>query len=200
LVQVAKIGATGIGPGWSTSDKYAVLLEDVIVKTEIPLVIDATGLYHLADSLQLLDLRPPEAVTIITPHSGEFARLFRPTAHSFERLDLAIEMAVEYKLFIVLKGAFTLVATPLGHGYFNSSGNPGMAKAGSGDVLTGIITALLAQRYSAEAACVLGVYAHGLAGDAAAQKYSPHGMKAMDIVNSLPKAWKRLSKYANNTN
>jgi NAD(P)H-hydrate epimerase len=141
-----------------------------------------------------LHLRPPGTDTILTPHTGEFARLFGATANGFERQALALEMAKTYNTIIVLKGAYTQVITPGGQCYFNSTGNPGMAKGGSGDVLTGIITGLLAQRYPPELACILGVYVHGLAGDIAAQKFSQQGMKAMDTVASLPKAWKRLAK------
>jgi NAD(P)H-hydrate epimerase len=194
LLTAAKIGAVGIGPGWTTGDAHAGFLEDMMVAAAVPLVIDATALFHLAANLNLLHLRPPGTDTIITPHTGEFARLFGATANGFERQALALEMAKAYNTIIVLKGAYTQVITPGGQCYFNSTGNPGMAKGGSGDVLTGIITGLLAQRYPPELACILGVYVHGLAGDIAAQKFSQQGMKAMDTVASLPKAWKRLAK------
>ncbi|TAD82416.1 MAG: NAD(P)H-hydrate dehydratase [Bacteroidetes bacterium] len=188
----AKIGAVGVGPGWSTGESGIGLLENMMVSTMAPLVIDATALYHLATSLHLLQLRPPGTHTILTPHTGEFARLFGSTSNGFERLELARQMAKHYQVFIVLKGAYTQTITPAGQCYFNSTGNPGMAKAGSGDVLTGILTSLLAQRYAPELACVLGVYVHGLAGDIAAQKFSQQGMKATDTIAGLPEAWKRL--------
>jgi NAD(P)H-hydrate epimerase len=97
-------------------------------------------------------------------------------------------------VFIVLKGAYTQVITPGGQSYFNSTGNPGMAKGGSGDVLTGIISSLLAQQYPTTLACILAVYVHGMAGDYAAQKFTTQGMTAMDIVQCLPKAWKKLAE------
>ena len=188
----AKISAVGIGPGWGLDEHYAGLLENMLVTANVPLVIDATALYHLSANMQWIGLRPPTTDTIITPHAGEFARLFGSSTNSFDRHKLAIEMARENQVFIVLKGAFTQVITPEGKCYFNCTGNAGMAKGGSGDVLTGIITSLLAQRYSPLQACILGVYAHGLAGDFAAKKYAQQGMKAMDIVNCLPKVWKLL--------
>lgn len=190
----AKINAVGIGPGWEESEALHGLLEETIVKVKCPLVIDATALYHLSSDLSLLSLRPRGSETILTPHPGEFARLFGASADSFERMQKAIEKAKQYNLFMVLKGAYTQVITPGGMSYFNSTGNPGMAKGGSGDVLTGIITSLLAQRYPATLACILGVYAHGLAGDIAAARLSQHGMTAMDIVRSLPQAWKMVQR------
>jgi hydroxyethylthiazole kinase-like uncharacterized protein yjeF len=191
-LQHAKINAVGIGPGWQEYEAQLALLEEMIIKVKSPLVIDATALYHLSSNPSILSLRPKGSETILTPHAGEFARLFEPSTNSFQRMEKAIGKAKEYNVFIVLKGAYTQVITPGGMSYFNSTGNPGMAKGGSGDVLTGIITSLLAQRYPATLACILGVYAHGLAGDIAARKMSQHGMNAMDIIANLPEAWRQL--------
>ncbi|MES2648386.1 MAG: NAD(P)H-hydrate dehydratase [Bacteroidota bacterium] len=194
FLQNAKINAVGIGPGWQEYEAQMALLEEMIVKVKCPLVIDATALFYLSKNPSILSLRPKGSETILTPHAGEFARLFQPSANSFQRMEKAIAYAREYNVFIVLKGANTQVVTPGGMSYFNSTGNPGMAKGGSGDVLTGIITSLLAQRYPATLACILGVYAHGLAGDIAAKKYSQQGMTAMNIVSCLPDAWKQLAE------
>lgn len=192
FLSTTKTSAVGAGPGWGLSPDMAELLEEIMVNTQVPLLLDASALYHLSANLHWLKLRPPGVDTILTPHLGEFARLFGSSANGFDRLKLALEKARELNVCIVLKGAFTQVITPGGLCYFNSSGNPGMAKGGSGDVLTGIITSLLAQRYPTTLACVLGVYVHGLAGDIAAKKYSQTGMTAMDIVACLPDAWKEL--------
>jgi NAD(P)H-hydrate epimerase len=192
FLQQAKINAVGVGPGWGETEAMYNLLEELIINIKCPLVIDATALFHLAKNPSLLLLRPKGSETILTPHIGEFARLFGSSSNSFLRLRTAIEKAKAFNVFIVLKGAFTQVITPAGLVYFNSTGNPGMAKGGSGDVLTGILTSLLAQRYPANLACILGVYAHGLAGDEAAKKFTQQAMTPMDIIRSLPKAWKIL--------
>lgn len=193
FLQNARINAVGIGPGWPLYEEQLALLEEMIVKVKCPLLIDASALYHLSFNPSMLLLRPKGTETVLTPHVGEFALLFGTAANSFLRMQLAIEKAKELNVFIVLKGAYTQVITPGGLCYFNSTGNPGMAKGGSGDVLTGIITSLLAQHYPATLACILGVYIHGLAGDIAASKFSKQGMTAMDIVQCLPKAWKTLA-------
>lgn len=188
----AKINAVGIGPGWSLSNTQMPLLEQIVTTVETSLLIDASGLYHLSKNIDLLNQRPAKCDTVITPHIGEFERLFGKTSNGFERLRLAIEKAKQYNVVIVLKGAFTQIITPDGFVYFNSTGNPGMAKGGSGDVLSGIITSLLAQGYATVQACVLGVYSHGLAGDIAAEKLGEHGMLPTDLIECLPEAWKRL--------
>jgi hydroxyethylthiazole kinase-like uncharacterized protein yjeF len=193
FLQNARINSVALGPGWPTYEGYLSLLEEMIVKVKCPLVIDASGLFHLSHNTNMLALRPHGADTIITPHGGEFARMFGTFSNSFQRMQAAIEKARELNVFIVLKGAYTQVITPGGQSYFNSTGNPGMAKGGSGDVLTGIISSLLAQQYPTTLACILAVYVHGLAGDYAAQKFTRQGMTAMDIVQCLPKAWKKLA-------
>ncbi len=131
--------------------------------------------------------------SIITPHPKEFERLFGKVKNDIERIKLALKKAKDLNIFIVLKGHHTLIATPDGKGYFNSTGNAGMATAGAGDVLTGIITGLLAQKYSSLNACILGVYLHGLAGDIAADKLSQEAMIADDIINHLGDAFKQIN-------
>ncbi|MGB5029179.1 MAG: ADP/ATP-dependent (S)-NAD(P)H-hydrate dehydratase, partial [Chitinophagaceae bacterium] len=124
----------------------------------------------------------------------EFERLFGEAANDFDRVRLALEKAKELSSIIILKGHHTFIATPNGRGFFNSTGNPGMATAGSGDVLAGILTGLLAQGYSSSETAVLGVYLHGLAGDMAAKELSMEAMVAGDIINFLGIAFRFLQQ------
>ncbi|HNJ96028.1 MAG TPA: NAD(P)H-hydrate dehydratase, partial [Ferruginibacter sp.] len=144
----------------------------------------------LARHKELLGALPP--LSILTPHPKEFERVFGPVANDFERIGLAMESSRKYNVIIVVKGHYSFIACPDGQGYFNSSGNPGMATAGSGDVLTGILTGLLARGYPPKQATLLGVYLHGLAGDIAAAKNSPEALIAGDISNCLGEAFMRL--------
>jgi NAD(P)H-hydrate epimerase len=127
--------------------------------------------------------------SILTPHPGEFKRIVGFWNDDFERLEQQIAISKEFKVYIVLKGAHTSISTPEGKVYFNSTGNPGMATGGSGDVLTGIITALLGQKYTPEHAAILGVYLHGLAGDIAAEFLGQESLIASDIIDYLPQAF-----------
>ncbi len=157
------------------------------------MVIDADALNVLSENSSLYKLIPPNS--IITPHPREFERLFGKSDSDFDIIKLALLRAKELNIFIVLKGHFTFIATPDEKGYFNSTGNAGMATAGSGDVLTGIITGLLAQKYSPLDACILGVYLHGLAGDIASKKMSKEALIAGDIINSLGKAFEEIELF-----
>ena len=139
----------------------------------------------------LLKLIPPGS--ILTPHPKEFERLFGGSANDFDRIQLALQKAKELNCVIVLKGHYTLIANPDGKAFFNSTGNAGMAAAGSGDVLTGILTGLLAQGYSSIKTGILGVYLHGIAGDLAAEKNSMEAMIAGDIIENLGTAFSSLS-------
>ena len=132
--------------------------------------------------------------TILTPHPKEFERLAGKTENSFYRLQRQIELSEELKCIIVLKGANTSITTPDGKVFFNSTGNPGMATAGSGDVLTGILLSLLAQGYTPENAAVLGVYLHGLAGDMAAEELCYESIIASDIINNIAYAFNKLKE------
>ncbi|MFN8243194.1 MAG: NAD(P)H-hydrate dehydratase [Ferruginibacter sp.] len=183
--------AIGIGPGIGQHSSHKELLEMIFRQASCPLVIDADGLNTIARYPELLQQIP--AATIITPHPGEFDRLFGKTENDFERLELAIKKAVELSIYIVLKGHFTCICTPRGKGHFNTTGNPGMATAGSGDVLTGLLTALLAQHYPPVAAAVMGVYLHGLAGDIALRHLSPESLLAGDIIRQLPDAFRKIA-------
>lgn len=184
--------AVGAGMGWVADDYHKKLLQWLISNVTMPLLLDATALNILAGNLEWLSLRPRQAVTVLTPHIGEFTRLGGKVANSAERLERAKVIASQYQVFIVLKGAYTQVITPGGMVYFNSTGNPGMARGGSGDILAGVITGLLAQHIVPTVACLLGVYLHGLAGDIAAKAETQPGMTALDISRNLPVAWAKV--------
>ena len=185
-----KFDAIGIGPGLGTCPSHLQLLKDLFQSYRKPLVIDADALNILSQNISLFDSMPPDS--IITPHPKEFERLFGASENEFERLELALQKALEYQIYIILKGHHTFIATPAGKGYFNSTGNPGMATGGTGDVMTGIITGLLAQGYHSLEAARLGVYLHGLAGDIAAQQHSAEAMIASDIAECLGAAYKQI--------
>jgi len=186
-----KKAAIGIGPGLANNEANTSLFEKIITEWQGPLVIDATALQMLYPCIDQLKQRISNPA-ILTPHTGEFEKLFGKTSNDFHRTNLAIEKAVTLNCYIILKGHHSLVACPDGSGWFNTTGNSGMATAGSGDVLTGIITGLLAQSYSPKAACLLGVYLHGLAGDIAAGKYSEEAMIAGDITEQLGAAFSEI--------
>ena len=181
---------TGIGPGIGKHLSHKELLQKVFKNSKGPIVIDADALNVLSNYSSLYKSIPEHS--IITPHPKEFERLFGKSENDFDRIDLALKKAKDLNFYIVLKGHYTLIATPDGKGYFNSTGNAGMATAGSGDVLTGILTGLLAQKYSSLDACILGVYLHGLAGDIAAQKRSQEAMIASDIIDHLGDAFMQI--------
>jgi ADP-dependent NAD(P)H-hydrate dehydratase / NAD(P)H-hydrate epimerase len=182
--------AVGIGPGIGADPETQMALYELLTECKKPMVIDADGLNILSLNKTWLSLVP--AGTILTPHPKEFERLAGKSDNSFYRLERQIELSREYKCIIVLKGAHTSVTTPDGEVFFNSTGNPGMATAGSGDVLTGILLSLLAQGYTSENAAILGVYLHGLAGDIAAEESSFEAIIASDIIKCLGKAFNMI--------
>lgn len=185
-----KYDAIGAGPGMSSAAATADVLSPLL-RSKIPLLLDADALNGMAADKKLLDNIP--STTIITPHPGEFDRLFGKTNNDFERLALAISSAKKHGLYVVLKGHHTAICTPEGKVHFNDTGNPGMAKPGMGDVLTGLLTGLLAQGYAALESCLLGVYIHGRAGDLAASQHSQQAMTAMHLVDELENVWKEFS-------
>jgi NAD(P)H-hydrate epimerase len=162
-----------------------------VAPTGVPLVLDADALNLLGAHPELWDKVPP--YSILTPHPKEFERLFGPAASDFDRLSMALDQAGAHRCVIVLKGHRTFIAYPDGSGYFNTTGNAGMATGGSGDVLTGLLTGLLAQGYPSQRAAVLGVYLHGLAGDLALEDESMESLLASGIVDGLGKAFKHLA-------
>lgn len=180
--------AMGIGPGLGThGTEY---LRSLLSTHEGPLVLDADALNMMAAERGLLDLVRPG--TILTPHPKEFDRLFGLHGSSLERVQRAAREASERGWVIVLKGAYTAVCSPIGTVHFNPTGDPGMAKGGSGDVLTGLLTGLLARGLKPFDAARTGVWLHGLAGSIAAQKIGRDGMTASNIVDRLPDAWREL--------
>ncbi len=184
---LSKYKSIGIGPGLGTSSPAAQMLKEVLESYKNPMVIDADALNIIAAHKDL-QLSIP-AGSILTPHPKEFERLFGATENDFEKIELAITKAKFLNCIIVLKGHHTFIATPGGLGYFNATGNAGMATGGSGDVLTGILTGLLAQGYSSVETAILGVYLHGLAGDFAAKEFSMEAMTAGDIIENMGKAF-----------
>lgn len=187
---LSKYDAAGIGPGIGTATETKMVLREILDAYRSPLVLDADALNMMASQKDLLKMIP--GGSILTPHPKEFERLFGETANDFSRIQLALQKAKDLNVVIVLKGHHTLIATTDGSGYFNSTGNAGMATAGSGDVLTGILTGLLAQGYSSVEAAILGAYLHGLAGDIAAKKNSMGAMISGDIIEYLGDAFLSL--------
>ena len=181
----------GIGPGLGVTAETAMAFQKLLVNYHQPMVIDADALNLISTNHGLLKSIPP--FSILTPHPKEFERMFGKSENDFDRLSLAAKMAKELQVVIILKGHHSFIAMPGGKGYFNTTGNPGMATGGSGDVLTGILTGLLAQGYSAGEAALMGVFLHGLAGDHAAATKSQESMIASDIIEHLPEAFKEIS-------
>jgi len=186
-----KYNVIGIGPGLGMEHQSTMALKLLIQNTKVPMVIDADALNILAENKTWTAFLPKNSV--LTPHPKEFERIAGKWQNDFEKIELQKQMAIKHGIIIVLKGAHTSVCLPSGDVYFNSTGNPGMATGGSGDVLTGLITGLIASGYSSAKAAIIGVYIHGLAGDFASRKLGQNGMMASDIVDKIPKAMKQFS-------
>ena len=184
--------AIAIGPGIGQEEETALATLDQLADCYIPAVLDADAINILSSHRNYLNRLPKGS--ILTPHIGELERIIGKCNNSFERLTKAKELAAYLQCYMVVKGAYTVVITPQGKFYFNPTGNPGMATGGSGDVLTGIILALLAQGYQPENAARLGVYVHGLSGDIACRRMGEISLTASDIIDALPEAWKVLSE------
>lgn len=183
--------AVGIGPGLGSNEDTAIALIAQIRRTTCPLVIDADAINMLGSHRAWIQQLPKGAV--MTPHPKEFDRLVGNTSKDcYERLCKASELAEQLQACIILKGHYSALCLPDGHVEFNSSGNSGMATAGSGDVLTGIISALLGRGYSTANACRVGMYLHGLAGDLAIKDIGKESLMASDIIQYLPKAFLRM--------
>ena len=190
-VDLTRFNSLGIGPGIGQSSLTASFIKQIISLYNSPVILDADALNLIAKDPDILHEIPKGS--IITPHPKEFERLFGKTNNDQDRISLALQKAAELNLIIVLKGYHSLIAEPTRKAHFNSTGNPGMATAGSGDVLTGILTGLLAQGYSPANAAKIGVFLHGLAGDLAAADLSQEAMTAGDVSDYLGKAWLTLS-------
>ncbi|MFC2107631.1 NAD(P)H-hydrate dehydratase [Bacteroidota bacterium] len=184
--------AIGIGPGLGTDEITQKAFKILIQNAGMPMVIDADAINILAENKTWISFLPPNS--IITPHPKEFERIAGKASNGFDRMELQREFSLKNLVYVVLKGAYTSTSCPDGTCYFNSTGNPGMATAGSGDVLTGIILGLLAQAYTPFEAAITGVFLHGLAGDHAANRLSQPAMIAGDIIDYIPNAYKVLLK------
>lgn len=182
----------GIGPGLGTELHTEKALLKFLKQYTKPLILDADALNILSKNIDYIKLIPENS--IITPHPKEFERIFGSTENSFERLELAKSKAKEMEIFIVLKDHHTQIVNPEGKIFYNITGNSGLAKGGSGDVLTGIITSLLSQNYSSEDACILGVWLHGKAADFAAEEFSKESMLPTDVINKLGNVFLYLNK------
>jgi NAD(P)H-hydrate epimerase len=189
-VDTEDFNALGIGPGLGQSEQTAIALIAQLLRTQCPIVADADALNILANHRAWLQQLPKGI--ILTPHPKEFDRLEGHSADSYERLTKACNLAERLQGIVILKGHYTAICMADGHVMFNPTGNAGMATAGSGDVLTGIITGLLARGYQPKEASMVGVYLHGLAGDFAAADLGEESMLASDIIRYLSRAFKRL--------
>lgn len=179
----SKYSSIGIGCGLGQAPQTADALKQLLVSVYKPVVIDADALNIISEHYKMRHHIPADS--ILTPHIGELKRLIGEWTSEEEKIEQVKRLAANLKSVIIVKGAHSMVCLPDGNCYFNSTGNSGMAKGGSGDVLTGYITGLLARGYSSEHAAILGVYMHGLAGDKAAKKYGTEGMNSRDLIKYL---------------
>lgn len=182
-----KFSAIGIGPGLGTGSPQKALIKSILKHSHCPLVLDADALNIIAGDNSLWKAVPPS--TIITPHPKEFDRLFGEHKHHEERIKRAMAKAAELKLIIVLKGHHTII-TPGAHSFYNTTGNAGLAKGGSGDALTGMITAFLAQGIKPLDAALVAVYLHGLAADLSLKEQSEESMLITDVIRHIGNAFK----------
>ncbi|MDW8289029.1 MAG: NAD(P)H-hydrate dehydratase, partial [Flammeovirgaceae bacterium] len=187
---IERFDAIAVGVGMDITSKPWHALNELLQISHRPLVIDADAINLMSIHPELLEKLPENS--ILTPHPKEFERLVGTSSNDFERLQLLKRFCKKYKIILVLKGAHSAIALPDGTIHFNSTGNPGMATAGSGDVLTGIIAGLLAQGYTPADAAILGVYLHGLAGDIVEKVISQYSMLASDIIENVGKAYLQL--------
>jgi len=180
---IEKYDAIAIGPGIGTDILTQQAMEALIRSSKVPLLIDADGINILSLNKNWLKSLPQNS--ILTPHIKEFDRLTQKFENDFDRFEFQKRFSAQYKLIVVLKGAHTCITTPNGVSYFNSTGNPGMATAGSGDVLTGIIAGFLSQGYTPVEAAILSAYSHGFSGNYYAEKYSMETLTASNLIDSL---------------
>lgn len=185
-----KINAIGIGPGIGTNSATETVIKKLLNYAAAPIVFDADAINILANNKTWLSFLP--ANCILTPHVKEFDRLTEESENDFERLNKARQFSLNHNCILILKATYTLIAMPDGNCFFNSTGNAGLAKGGSGDTLTGIITGLIARGYTTPQAALLGVYIHGFAADLCLKKINIESLLATDVINKLPKAFEKL--------
>jgi len=191
IASMDQFNVVGIGPGIGKGDSATMHVKTLIESFKKPIILDADALNILSSHPEWLSSLPPNS--ILTPHPGEFKRLVGGWKTDFEKLEKQRDFAQKHQVFLILKGKNSSIASPNGKMYFNPTGNSGMAKGGSGDVLTGLLTGILASGYSQLNTCLLGTYIHGLAGDLAAAKLTKEAMKAGDLIDFLPDAWKKIT-------
>ncbi len=194
LPDLIPYNAIGVGPGIGTHSPTLKALQKLLTACARPLVIDADALNLISVNKEMIKLIPKNS--ILTPHPKEFERLAGAFTNGYDRLKKQIAFSEKYQLIVVLKGAHTTISLPDGRCYFNSTGNPGMATGGSGDVLTGIIVSLLAQGYEPDEAAKAGVFLHGLAGDLAALKHGFEALIASDIIAHIGDAFLHIGKIS----
>ncbi len=187
-----RFDAIGFGPGVGTHEDTQLVLKKLLHYYSGSLVLDADGLNILSENKTLLTFLPP--ATILTPHPKEFERLTEKHSSDFERLEALKIFSIKHNCIVVLKGAHSAIAMPDGNIFFNASGNAGLAKAGSGDGLTGIILGLLSRGYNAPQAALIGTFVHGYAADLYANKKSMESLLISDVIDLLPKAFRKLEK------
>lgn len=189
-IEQKKYTVIGFGPGIGTNVRTQKAVGELLKESLAPMVIDADGINCLSINKEMHKLIPEGS--ILTPHPGEFERLVGEWDSEENKLEKQLSFSKDFNCTIVLKGYRTSISTPDGKLYVNKTGNPGMAKGGSGDALTGIITAFVAQGYSSEESAILGVYIHGMAGDLAAEVKTQYGLLASDLIEFLPQAFNIL--------
>ena len=189
-IEYDKYAAMGIGPGMGTAEITQTAFLHLLESCKQKMVLDADALNIISNNKEFISRLPHH--TILTPHPKEFDRIFGDQQNEWERIQMAMKQAKALQVIIILKGYRTLIALPDGRGYFNQTGNAGLAKGGSGDVLTGMITAFLAQGYTPEQAALLGVYLHGLAADEAIQSIAEESLLSSDVIASISQAFKLI--------
>jgi NAD(P)H-hydrate epimerase len=184
--------ALAIGPGITTTEDTAQFLYEILRNSSIPIVADADAVTLIAQNLGIL--KEVKVPLVLTPHPGEMSRLIGKSSKEVQedRIGVARDFSSKYNVYLILKGARSLVSTPDGRVFVNPTGNPGMASGGMGDVLTGIVGGFLAQGYNPDDACILSVFAHGLAGDLVARRKGGVGIIAGDIADMMPEAIREI--------
>lgn len=189
-LEIDKYNVIGIGPGIGLHETTVKGFGDLLEKINQPMVLDADALNILSSHKSWLEKIPENSV--LTPHSKEFERLVGKWTNDSQKIELQIEFSKKYKCIVALKGPGTTISNIKGEIYVNSTGNPGMSKGGSGDSLTGMITAFIAQGYTSLESAQLGVYLHGLAGDLAVKEFSEYALLSSDLIEFIPKAFLQL--------
>ena len=190
IVPSRNYDAIAVGPGIGVNEATVTTLEELLKRSQNPLILDADALNCIAKRPALLNYIPTDS--ILTPHAAEFDRIFGPHRTEESRLQKAIEKARKYGIIIVLKGRYTAIVRRDGRVYFNSSGNAALATAGSGDVLTGLMLGFMAQGYAPEIASLIAVYVHGVAGELASEEHGIHGVTAGDVAQNVGRAIKQI--------